>query len=218
MNDTLGIILYFVIGLSWTVYVVQEMFITGSSALNLSVAKDDGERKQIQVASGLHFDGIEVWLVGSIALLFASFPLAFAEIFTHLYIPFFLLVYALIGRGLSIEFIYKMESKRWIRSMSIIWAVSSIAIMLILGIYLTNIFYGFPIGADGMEKGFGSIFNVTGISGGLLFVLTSLVAGAAWIKLSTSGELGDKAMAFVKKIGIIFWMSPLLILLKTSLC
>ena len=83
MSDTLGIILFFVIGFSWTIYVIQEMFITGSSALNLSIAKDDGERKQIQVASGLHFDGIEVWLVGSIALLFASFPLAFAEIFTH---------------------------------------------------------------------------------------------------------------------------------------
>jgi len=211
-SDTLGIILFVIVSFSWTIYIIQEMFITGSSALNMSVAKDEGERKQIQVASGLHFDGIEVWVVGALTITLGAFPLVFATTLTHLYIPFFLLIYAIIGRGVSIEVIYKLDSKRWIKSMIITWTVSSIAIMFILGVYLTNVFRGFPLGETGMTEGFLSIFNVTGISGGLLFVALSLVSGAGWIHLTTSGDLGKKAIQFVKKVGVIYSV-PILLLL-----
>lgn len=211
-TETLGSILFFVIGFAWMVYLTQEMFITGASALNMSVAKDEGERKQIQVSSGLHFDGIEVWLVGALTLLFGAFPLAFTTTLTHLYIPFFLVIYAIIARGLSIEFLYKLDNSKWLKSMKITWTVSSILIMLLLGVYLTNIFYGFPLGTDGMTEGFFSIFNVTGIAGGLLFVLLSLVSGAGWIYLSTSGELGLRAVKFIKKVGIIY-AAPVVLLL-----
>ena len=118
-NETLGMIMFFVVAFAWIVYVVQEMFIAGASSLNMSISKNEGERKQIQVSSGIHFDGIEVWLVGAIALLFGSFPLAFATIFTYLYIPFFLLLYAIIGRGTSIEMMYKLDSERWVKSLKI---------------------------------------------------------------------------------------------------
>lgn len=211
-SDTLASIAYTIISFSWVIYLVQEMFITGASALNMGVCKNEEERKQIQVVSGLHFDGIEVWLLAALTLTLGLFPLVFAETFTYLYVVFFLLLYAIIGRGVSIEVIYKLDSKRWIKSMVITWTVSSILLIFILGVYITNIFYGFPLDADGMTTNFFSLFNVTGIAGGLFFVGLALVSGAGWIKINTLGDVGDKAVSFVKKYGVIYTI-PILLLL-----
>lgn len=207
----LGNFAYFLIMFSWMAYIVQEMFITGSSALNL-LSKDEGERKQIQVASGLHFDGIEVWLIAALVITFASFPLAFTTTLQHLYIPFFLILYSIIGRGLSIEFLYKLDSKKWLKSMTILLTVSSILLMLLLGIYMTNLFLGFPLGENGMEKSFVSIFNVSGIFGGFLFVVLSILSGAGWISIRCEGPIAERAMNFVKKFGVIY-TAPVFVIL-----
>lgn len=211
-NETLGIIFYFIIMITWMVYIMQESFITGSSALNMAVSKNEGERKQIQVTTGIHWDGIEVWLIGTLTLTLAAFPLVFATIFEYLYIPIFLLLYSLIARGIAIEVLYKLDSKRWTQIMVIAWTVSSILIMLILGVYLTNIFLGFHYDGSEMTKSFASIFNITTISGGLLFVATSFLAGAGWISLTTTGGLGEKALLFVKKTGVIYSVPVFLML------
>lgn len=204
-------VLYFLVMFTWVVYIVQESFITGSSALNI-IAKDEGERKQIQVATGLHWDGIEVWFVVAVALTFAAFPLAFAVTFEFLYIPVFLLLYALITRGISIEVLYKLDNKKWVKAIKYAWSISSIIIIFILGVYLTNIFVGFPYDGVEMTSSFLSIFSVTTISAGIMFVAISFVAGAGWIYMTTSGEIGQKALDFVKKTGLII-MVPIFLCL-----
>lgn len=210
-SETLAILLYIVISLSWMIYLVQEMFITGASALNMSVAKNEGERKQIQVTSGLHFDGMEVWFIAAIVITFGGFPLVFGTIFPYLYVVFFLLLYMLIARGVSIEVIYKLDNPKWVKTMVVAWTVSSVGIMLILGIYITNLFFGFHYDGE-MTKSFWSIFNVTGIAGGLYFVVLSLAAGAGWINYTTEGELGKRALELIKKFGIIYMIPVISVL------
>jgi len=211
-SDTLAIITYIIISSSWVIYLLQEMFITGASALNMAICESEAERKQIQVVSGLHFDGVEVWLLAALTLTLGTFPLVFGTTFTYLYVVFFLLLYAIIGRGISIEVIYKLDSKRWIKSMVVTWTISSILLIFILGVYISNVFYGFPLDELGMTENYFSIFNVTGIAGGLYFVSLSLIAGAGWIKLNTEGNVGDKAVSFVKKYGVIY-TAPILLML-----
>jgi cytochrome d ubiquinol oxidase subunit II len=211
-NLALGNIVFFIIMFTWVVYLVQDLFITGSSALNRIVSTNEEERKQVQVTTGLHFDGIEVWLIVALTMTLAAFPLVFSVTFSHLYIPIFLLLYALIARGVSIEVIYKIDSAKWVKSMVMAWTVSSILIMFVLGVYISNMFLGYPYVAGEMTKSFASIFNVTGISGGLFFVVLSLTAGAGWLTLTTEGELHSRALKFVKKVGIIY-MVPILLLL-----
>jgi len=203
-NEVMGNIVFFITMFTWIIYVVQESFITGSSALNMVVSKDEGERKQVQVATGIHWDGIEVWLIAALTLTLAAFPLVFAMIFEFLYVPLFLLLYALIARGVSIEVLYKLDSKKWVKAMVYAWTISSILIILILGVYLTNLFYGFPYDGSEFTSNFSSIFNVTTITGGLFFVSCSFLAGAGWISLTTNGELGDRALTFVRKSGVMF--------------
>lgn len=201
-NELLGILLFFIIGFAWMVYLAQEIFISGVSLLNVAICDDEKERKQLQVISGLHFDGMEVWLIAALTLLFGVFPLGFATILQHLYVVFFVLIYALIARGVSIEVIYKLDSPKWIKSMKITWLVSSIMIVFLLGVFMTSLFNGFPLGVDGMEQNFFSIINVTTISGGLLFTALSFVTGAGWISLTTEGVVQNRGLVFVKKTGI----------------
>ena len=206
-SATLAIIAFVIIAFSWTVYIIQELFITGSSALNMAICKNEEERKQIQVISGLHFDGIEVWLLAAITLTLGLFPLVFGETFTYLYVVFFLLLYAIIGRGVSIEVIYKLESKKWIKAMVITWTVSSALLIFILGVYISNIFYGFPMDSTGeMTSSYFSLFNITGLSGGIFFLSSALIAGTGWINLNTVGDVGVKALIFVKRFGVIYVM------------
>ncbi len=204
--------IYIIISLSWTVYIVQELFISGSAALNMAISKDEGERKQIQISTGIHWDGIEVWLIASLTLTFAAFPLIFGETLTYLYIPFFLLLYALIGRGVAIEVIYKLDSKKWVKAMVIMWTVSSSLIVFIVGIYLTNLFLGYPRDAEGFTQSGFAIFNVTGISGGLFFLTSALIAGAGWINLTTEGELGKRALTHIRKFGVVYMLPVFLCL------
>lgn len=204
--------MFIFITFTWMVYLVQEMFITGSSALNWTIAKNEQERKQIQYASGLHWDGIEVWLIAAIVLTLAAFPLAFATSFTYLYVIFYLFLYALITRGIVIETLYKLDNPKWVKANAIAWAVSSSLIMFILGVYITNLFYGLPFDGSGMTTSFFGAFNVTTISGGLLFFTLSILSGAAWIDLKTTGEIGTRALQFVKKTGFGL-IAPVLLLL-----
>jgi cytochrome d ubiquinol oxidase subunit II len=212
-SEVLANIIYIFISFAWTVYILQELFISGSSALNMAVSKDEGERKQIQIATGIHWDGIEVWLIASLTLTAAAFPLIFGETLTYLYVPFFLLLYALIGRGIAIEVIYKLESQKWVKGVVIWWTVSSILIVFLVGIYITNVFLGFPLGADGFTSSSFAIFNVTGISGGLFFVASALLAGAAWIFYTTEGDLGKKALKHVHKFGVVYALPIFLLLI-----
>ncbi|AIO18855.1 Cytochrome bd-II ubiquinol oxidase subunit 2 [Candidatus Izimaplasma bacterium HR1] len=211
-SETLGNILFFVLGFTWMVYLAQEIFISGVALLNTAISKNEKERKQLQVISGLHFDGMEVWLIAAIALTEGVFPLAFGTTFSYLYVIMFLLLFAIIGRGVSVEVIYKLDSRKWQKSMVMMWLVSSIAMMFLLGTYISNIFFGFPIGPNGLEGTGFSILNVTGISGGLLFIALSFVAGAGWINLLTEGDIKDRGLRFVKKVGIIYTI-PVLTLL-----
>lgn len=205
-------LLYFLVMFSWLVYVVQELFISGSSALNVAISKDEGERKQIQVASGIHWDGIEVWLIVAIALTFAAFPTAFAITFENLYVPIFLLLYVLITRGISIEVIYKLDNEKWVKVMKYAWAISSSLILFIVGIYLTNIFLGFNYDGSEITTSFLAMFNVTTIAGGLLFFASGLVAGAGWLSITTTGTIPEKALMFVKKVGVIYTLPVFLLL------
>lgn len=209
-REIFGNIMFFLMAFTWTVYLVQELFIAGASGLNRVASKNEEDRKKIQVITGLNFDGIEVWLIASLSLMFAVFPLAFSTVLTYLYVPFFLLLFVLIFRGVSIEVIYKLDNEKWVKWMVLLWTVSSILIMFILGIYITNIFLGFPMEYSEITlqytftSGFFSIFNTAGITGGLLFVALSLLGGAAYIDLFAGKELGKRALDFVKKFGIIY--------------
>lgn len=182
-HDLAAKLWYAILAVAWTLYAAQESYIVGSGMIH-RLGYGSAKRRSIQLSSGLHYDGIEVWLITAVGGTFAAFPPVFAAILSSLYVPFFLLIASLIARAISIEFMYKDESPSFRNLMSISWTVSSILVPFVLGVYLANVFGGIAVDASGYRGnilGFGPI----GLAGGLFLVANAAASGWAWIALTT---------------------------------
>lgn len=165
----------------WAVYIFQESFVVGSSFLSMKYSDDSQSLKKINNAVGTHWDGIEVWLILAIAGQFAAFPKAFAINLSSLYVPVFLLFYAIILRGVTIELLYKFDEPKYFHIAARVWQISSLVLILIVGVYVTNFFVGLPLDANMNANStffsFMGIFNFVGLLGGGFVVALSLVLG-----------------------------------------
>ena len=100
-------------GLLWAVYFVLDGFDFGMGTLLPFLAKNDEEKRIIYNAAGPYWDGNEVWLITAGGVTFAAFPKAYAVMFSGLYTPLMLLLFALIIRGVSLEFRHQVDSAAW---------------------------------------------------------------------------------------------------------
>lgn len=183
-HDAAAILWYAILAVAWIAYLAQESYIVGSGMLH-RFGYGAKKRRSIQRSSGLHYDGIEVWLIVAVGGTFAAFPPVFATILSSLYVPFFLLIASLIVRAVTIEFMYKDESASWQKLMSILWAVSSLLVPLVLGVYFANVFGGIAVDASGYKGDIIELFGPVGLAGGLFFVANAAANGMAWIRLTT---------------------------------
>ncbi len=94
-------------------YAILDGFDLGVGILHPFVARSDNERRLVMNSIGPLWDGNEVWLVTFGGALFAMFPDAYASIFSAFYLPFVLLLFALIFRAVSLEFRSKKVSAVW---------------------------------------------------------------------------------------------------------
>ncbi|BBP93189.1 hypothetical protein BsIDN1_68070 [Bacillus safensis] len=81
------------------------------------LGKDAHERRILINTIGPFWDANEVWLItAGGAIFFAAFPHWYATMFSGYYIPFAVLLLALIGRGVAFEFRGKVEKASWIKA------------------------------------------------------------------------------------------------------
>jgi cytochrome d ubiquinol oxidase subunit II len=190
-HDAAAILWYAILAVAWTVYLAQESYIVGSGMLH-RFGYGPAKRRSIQLSAGLHYDGIEVWLIVAVGGTFAAFPPVFATILSSLYVPFFLLIASLIVRAISIEFMYKDESPAWRDLMSILWSVSSLLVPFVLGVYFANVFGGIAVDASGYKGYILELFGPVGLAGGLFFAANAAANGSAWIRLTTIEDKDGK--------------------------
>lgn len=189
-HEALAIIWYGILLTAWCVYLALESFVVGSGMLQPFLTRDKDLRQALLRPAGLHWDGIEVWLITAIGGTFAAFPAVFAKTLESLYVAFFLLLLLLMIRGVTIELAYKDDNPKWQAVMGTLWNVSSFAIPLVVGVYFSNIFAGLKMGVAGYEGTFLGIFNLNSIVMGVLFVAASMVSATGWVVL-TSGKHRD---------------------------
>jgi cytochrome d ubiquinol oxidase subunit II len=180
------------LGVLLTGYAILDGFDLGVGILHLT-AGDDEERRIYMNSIGPLWDGNEVWLVTFGGALFAAFPEAYATAFSGFYIPFMVLLFALIFRAVSMEFRSKSESRRWRR----IWdgsffAASTLATFL-FGVAVGDSMMGLPIGADKVYSG--TILDLVrpySVLVGLFAVATFAMHGSIYLYLKTKGELKER--------------------------
>ena len=204
----LGIIWFLLWGVLWAVYFMLDGFDLGLGTVMPAVAKTEEERRLVYRAMGPFWDGNEVWLITAGGVTFAAFPATYAVLFSGLYTPLMLLLFALILRGVTFAFRGKVDDPRWRRIWDVCLVVGSFLPALLLGVAFANLFKGLPIDGEGIFQGnLFTLLNPYGLVGGLLFVAIFAMHGSLWLTTKAEGELQAQGGSVAKKI----W--PLVLLL-----
>lgn len=191
MLETIWFVLW---GVLWAVYFALDGFDLGLGTLMPFLARTESDRRVIVNAMGPFWDGNEVWLIAAGGVTFAAFPRMYAVMFSALYTPLMLLLFALILRGISFEFRRKVDSPAWRAIWDSCLAVGSFVPALLLGVAFANIFRGLPLDASGVLQGnLFTLLNWYGLLGGVLFVLLFAEHGALWLTTKSDGELRERA-------------------------
>src|SRR3954467_1600023 len=140
----LHVIWFILLGVLLAGYAVLDGFDFGVGILH-PLAKTDNERRLFINSIGPIWDGNEVWLVVFGGALFAAFPEAYATIFSGFYVAFMLLLLALIGRAVAIEFRSKLHSGRWRTFWDGCFFLSSLVASFLFGVAIGNGMLGIPL-------------------------------------------------------------------------
>lgn len=214
-HDMLAIIWFALWGVIWTVYFVLDGYTLGTGMLFPFITKNKQERSQLQESIGPFWGGNEVWLITAGGATFAAFPNVYANMFSYLYTPLMLILFALFFRATGLEFMHKDDSPLWQKFWKWAFSIGSFLIALLFGVAFANLYYGLLIGPNGYEGNLLSLLHPYGLLGGLLFVSMFVVSGALWISFKTIGEVKDRAIAIAKKASIVNAALVILFLLAT---
>jgi cytochrome d ubiquinol oxidase subunit II len=195
---------FLLIAVLWIGYFVLEGFDFGLGILLPFLGRNDGERRALISAIGPVWDGNEVWLLVAGGATFAAFPNWYATLFSGFYLALFLILVALIIRGVAFEYRSKRESARWRQAWD--WAifVGSAVPALLWGVAFANIVAGVPIDKDMNFTGsLLTLLNPFGLLGGLVTLTLFMTHGAAYIALKTEGVLRERANKVLIGIGLV---------------
>lgn len=191
-------------------FFVLEGFDFGVGMLLPFMGKGDTQRRVVINTIGPHWDGNEVWLLTAGGATFAAFPNWYATLFSGFYLPFFLLLVALIFRGVAFEFRSKDDNPKW-RSFWdwTIFAGSAVAALL-LGVAFANLVKGVPIDAQmNYVGGFFNLLNPYALLGGIATVIVFLLHGAIFLSMKTSGDIARRAENAARRL----WLPVVILLL-----
>lgn len=205
---------FILIAVLWVGYFILDGFDQGVGVLLPFLGKDDLRRRVMINTVGPVWDGNEVWLLVAGGATFAAFPLWYATMFSGFYLALFLVLFALIIRGVAFEYRGKRDSARWRANWDRAIFVGSALPALLFGVAFGNVVGGSPIspiettlptGTANDLNYTGSFFDLLNPFALLLGVMTLLVFtthGAIFLALKTRGEMHEAARGAALKVGL----------------
>jgi cytochrome bd ubiquinol oxidase subunit II len=199
--SALQVLWFVLIGVLWAGYFVLEGFDFGVGMLLRVLGRDRADRRALIHTIGPVWDGNEVWLIVAGGATFAAFPQWYATLFSGFYIALFLVLLALIARGVAFEFWGKDERAAWAATWEWAITIGSFLAALLWGVAWANIVRGVPIDGKGNADGsLTTLLNPYAILGGLTTVLLFLSLGAIFLTLRTKGELVQRARRIARTV------------------
>ncbi len=199
---------FFIWGLLWAIYFITDGFDLGMGVLLPFLGKGEGQRQVIYNAMGPLWNGNEVWLLTAGGVTFAAFPKVYAVMFSSFYAALMIILFALIVRGVSLEFRHQVVDARWRTAWDTCLFIGSLLPPILLGTAFANIFRGVPFDQTGTYQGsLLTLLSPYGLLGGILFLLLFLLHGSVWLAIKSEGELHERAIRTGKRI----WVALLLV-------
>jgi cytochrome bd ubiquinol oxidase subunit II len=197
----LNTVWFILIAVLYVGFFFLEGFDFGVGMLMPFLGRTDPERRTIINTIGPHWDGNEVWLITAGGATFAAFPHWYATMFSGFYPALFLLLVALIVRGVSFEFRSKLPSVKWRTFWDWAVAIASFLAAFLLGVAFANLAKGVPIDAKMNYTGsFWTLLNPYGLIGGFSNAAGFLLIGAIFLSIKIRGELGERAHAAARRL------------------
>ncbi len=186
-------------------YFVLEGFDLGVGILLPFLGKDDTQRRMIINTIGPHWDGNEVWLITAGGAMFAAFPGWYATLFSGFYLALFLMLIALIFRGIALEFRSRDDNPLWRSFWDWAICIGSLVPALLWGVAFANFLHGVPIDANHIYVGtFWNLINVYAILAGLVTLTGFIFNGAIFLTL----KVGEPVLSAAEKAArVVFYFT-----------
>lgn len=175
------------IGLAVLIYAILDGYDLGVGIL-MNFTKDEDEKDKMIASIGPFWDANETWLVLGIGLLLVAFPIAYSIVLTELYMPFTIMLFSLMLRGVAFDFRTKAKTAHrdfWNKS----FFLGSFGMAFSQGYILGSYTIGFQ---KGLSAGLFSIVV------GLAVACAYSLIGAAWLIMKSEGNLQAKAIGWAK--------------------
>src|SRR5436190_4436017 len=194
---------FVIVAFFWVGFFVLEGFDFGVGMLHSFVARDDAERRVAVNTIGPTWDGNEVWLIVAGAATFAAFPLWYSTMFSAFYLALLIVLLALMARGVSFEYRGKIDDPRWSTAWKWSMTLGSLIIPLLIGVALGDLLHGLPITkSHGYTGSFWDLLVPYGLWAGVTLVALSLLSGATFLAIKTSGELHDRVARLARATSV----------------
>ena len=188
----------------WVGYLVLEGFDFGVGILLPFVGRTEAERRAVIATIGPVWDGNEVWLLVAGGATFAAFPEWYASLFSGFYLALFLILVALIIRGVAFEYRGKRPESAWRAWWDRAIFAGSFVPALLWGVAFANIVAGVPL--DKSHVFTGDLLTLLGpyaLLGGLTTLGLFVTHGATFLALKSTGVIRQRANAVVGLAGLV---------------
>ncbi|GAB3554400.1 cytochrome d ubiquinol oxidase subunit II [Arthrobacter tumbae] len=201
MTELLPTIWFILIGVLWTGFLFLEGFDLGVGMLMKLFARTDRERRVLLNTVGPVWDGNEVWLVTAIGATLAAFPLWYASLLSTLYVPFILVLLALIFRAVAFEYRGKMNGDSWRRRWDLAIFLGSFTAAAGIGAALALTTSGLPLNENGDRVGGPFVWmTFDALLGAAAVVLFCLAHALAFLVLKTDGPIRERARKLLMRL------------------
>ncbi|MFI7102471.1 cytochrome d ubiquinol oxidase subunit II [Streptomyces sp. NPDC050161] len=208
---------FILIAVLWTGYFFLEGFDFGIGILTRLMARDTTERRVLINTIGPVWDGNEVWLITAAGATFAAFPDWYATLFSSFYLPLLIILICLIVRGVAFEYRAKRTGERWQRNweLAIFW--TSLLPAFLWGVIFADMVRGIAIDQhQSYVGGFGDLFGLYAVLGGLLTLVLFTFHGAVFASLKTVGGIRARARTRARALGGVTAVLALVFLIWTQ--
>jgi cytochrome d ubiquinol oxidase subunit II len=185
---------FIVVAAMLTMYVLTDGYDLGVASVAPLVTRSGRERAAAMESIGPFWSGNEVWLVAAGGVLFALFPKAYACAFSGFYLPFMLVLWLLMFRGIALELRNHFTNDIWRDFWDAAFSLSSLLLIVLFGVAIGNLIRGVPLDADGYFTGtFAFLLNPYALGVALLAVTTLAQHGLMFLMMRIDGPPAERA-------------------------